>query len=66
MWTRPLIDRLQHSPEDVRCECTTCGAHTYSPPQSIHIRPCGNCQSIALAPIQIGRGGYGGAGAAAA
>jgi Zn finger protein HypA/HybF involved in hydrogenase expression len=64
MWTRPFIARLQHSPEDVRCECKTCGAHTYSPPNSIHIHRCGNCQSLSLAPVDVGPGRFGGAAAA--
>jgi Zn finger protein HypA/HybF involved in hydrogenase expression len=52
MWSPPLIARLQHSAEEVRCECQACGAHTFAPPNILHIRRCGNCQSIALTPLE--------------
>lgn len=51
MWTRPLLTRLQHTPDEVRCECQACGAHTYAPPSTHHINRCGNCQSLSLVPL---------------
>jgi hypothetical protein len=48
----PILARTQRSCLHVRCECSECGAHTYSLPENVQVDRCGNCLTRSLSPIE--------------